>query len=120
MLSGFDDAIERAASAALGSAGPALFADRFAKLRMCLPGRRGGGGFRKRVDVTPAAFVGNFCAVAPWLTNRDFHVEIKKGFAPGLGKIFGSGAFDGKEDCFEACSRTSRSVSAWLSGATGD
>ena len=70
-------------------------------MRMCLPARRGRVRIRKRADVTPAAFVGTFCAVAPLLIDRDSKGEIKKGFAPGLGKVFGIGAFDFKEDRFE-------------------
>jgi hypothetical protein len=96
----FDEAISRAESAALGPAGPLIYADEHAEARMRLPVRRGGGGLRKRQPLRLAAFLGNLSAVAPMLIDREVMGETKRGFAPCLEKLFGGDAFDGREDRF--------------------
>jgi hypothetical protein len=100
LAAGFDEAIKKAESAALGPAGPLVYDDVHARERMRLPVRRGGGGLRERHRLAPAAFLGTLSAVAPMLTDREVSGVAKEGFAPCLESLFGSDAFDGRKERF--------------------
>jgi hypothetical protein len=85
-------AIDQSVIAAWGSS--EVFDDPLLLERARLAVRNGGAGLRALADVAKAAFVGASFHIAHRLVDRTEGGMVSPGFAPGLVKLFGNGAFD--------------------------
>ena len=88
------------------------FKNEIIEKRIRLPIKEGGAGYRKLVDVLPAAFIGASWQIFPRLIDRKDGTKVIPGYHQGLERLFGSTSFDperqGKDRMATLCQGVSR------------
>jgi len=109
MFRAFDAAMLDAACDAFGGAGDLVRGDSVASEALRLPVRLGGGGLRSSADLSPVAFCGTVCSVAPTMVTVPMAGTV--GFLPQLAEVLGTGPFNGDDRFEPLCGDGARSAS---------